>query len=64
MSNRLFKKHRKWTLDKVKGNYVDEDIKSKLSISKNTVLYELPLLLSKRDPTTAKTVFLSPASGV
>ena len=29
VSDRLFKKYRQWASDEVKGNYVDEDVKSK-----------------------------------
>lgn len=35
VSDRLFKKHRRWASEKVKDNYVHKDLKSKLSVSKN-----------------------------
>ena len=38
VKGRLFKKHGRWKSDKGKGSYVDEDIESKLSVSRNLVL--------------------------
>ena len=35
VSKRLFKKHGRWKSDKVKDSYVNEDIESKLSVSRN-----------------------------
>ena len=35
VNDRLFKKHGRWKSDKVKDNYVHEDIESKLSVSGN-----------------------------
>ena len=41
----IFKKHRKWNSDKAKDNYIDEDLKLKLPISKKLGLEELFLSL-------------------
>ena len=54
VSDRLFKKHSRWKSDKVKDSYVQEDIESKLSLSRSLGLQPLPLLLSTPDSTTTK----------
>ena len=35
VSDRLFKKHGRWKSDNAKDGYVQENLKSKLSVSKN-----------------------------
>ena len=54
----MFEKHMQWALEKVKGNYGDEVLKFKLSVSRNRGLWQLSLLLNTRDSTTTKTVLL------
>ena len=54
VNDRLFKKHSRWKSDKVKDSYVQEDIESKLSLSRSLGLQPLPLLLSTPDSTTTK----------
>ena len=50
--------HGRWKSDKVKGSYLHKDKESKLSVSRNLGIQPLPLLLSTRDSTTTKNLFL------